>query len=221
MTKTLLILLLISSSLLSSPLIIGVSGGTASGKTTFTRKIQEVFPQEIVVISQDSYFKHLPHLTLEERMSLNWDCPDAVDFDLLQEHLLALKEGYSIQQPVRNFFTFSRENFTRQVSSARIIVLEGILVFTHPAIRNLCDIKIYIEASDDIRLLRRILRDIKERGANIHDIATQYVKYIKPMHDCYVEPTKDFADIIIPQGGESQVSFNIVRDAIAKQIVQK
>ena len=199
----------------SERIIIGIAGGTASGKTTFAQKIQEVFQKDVVVITQDSYFKHLPNLSLEERMQLNWDCPDSIDFDLLQEHLQCLKVGKSIEQPVRNFFTFSRESFTKTIESASIIVVEGILIFAHPEIRDLCDIKIYVEASDDIRLLRRINRDTKERGVSLQDLSAQYIKNIKPMHDLFVEPSKVYADIIIPQGGESPVSFELIQHAVS------
>ena len=207
--------------LLSDPIIIGVAGGTASGKTTFTQKIRAIFPDDVVIITQDSYFKHFPDLSLEERMQLNWDCPDSVDFALLREHLLALKAQDSIEQPLRNFFTYSRDSFTKSVKPTSVIVVEGILIFADAEIRDLCDIKIYVEASDDVRLLRRINRDILERGANLQDLTMQYIKHIKPMHDRFVEPTKIYADIIIPQGGESQVSFDLIRDAIAHALGQQ
>ncbi|MBM3198327.1 MAG: uridine kinase [Chlamydiae bacterium] len=220
--RTLILILLfgIAPSFAQSAIIIGVSGGTASGKTTFAQKIQDAFPNDVVVVAQDSYFKHLPELSLEERMQLNWDCPESVDFPLLGQHLMALKQGESIEQPVRNFFSFSRESFTRQVSPASIIIIEGLLIFTSPEIRDLCDIKIYVEASDDIRLLRRINRDMRERGGTLHDLTTQYLKNIKPMHDLFVEPSKAHADIIIPQGGESPISFDLVRNAISHALKQ-
>lgn len=219
--KTLLSCLVFSiSSLFSQSIVIGIAGGTASGKTTLAKKIEECFQKDVVLVSQDSYFKHLPHLSLEERIQFNWDCPNAIDFDLLEEHLAQLKEGNPIEEPVRNFCTFSREPFTKTVNSAPIIVVEGILLFANPVIKDLCDIKIFIEADDDIRLLRRITRDLQERGQTLQDVSTQYVKTIKPMHDVFVEPTKVFADLIIPKGGESPVSFDLVQSIIT-QALQK
>lgn len=206
--------LLTCSSVFSQGVIIGIAGGTASGKTTFAQKIQEIFQKDVVLITQDSYYKHFPDLSLEEKIQLNWDCPDSIDFDLLQEHLLTLKEGDSIEQPVRNFCTFSRESFTKTIDAAPIIVVDGILLFAVPEIRNLCDIKIYVEASDDIRLLRRLNRDIESRGRNLKDLSSEYVSVVKPMHDLFVEPSKIYADIIIPQGGETPSSFDVVRYAV-------
>ena len=214
------LLLFLSSSAFSERIVIGIAGGTASGKTTFAKKIQELFQKDTVLITQDSYYKHFPDLTLEEKIQLNWDCPASIDFDLLEEHLIALKDGDSIEQPVRNFCTFSRESFTETIDSAPIIILDGILLFSLPEIRDLCNIKIFIEASDDIRLLRRLNRDIEERGRKLEDLSREYLESVKPMHDLFVEPSKIYADIIIPQGGETPASFDLVKCAITHTLNQ-
>jgi len=211
-------LLFCFSPLFSQNIVIGIAGGSASGKTTLAKKIEDCFQKDVILVSQDSYFKHLPNLTLEQRREFNWDCPNAIDFDLLEEHIKQLKEGKSIEEPVRNFCTFSREPFTRTVSSAPIIVVEGILLFANSAIKDLCDIKIFIEADDDIRLLRRITRDLQERGQTLEVVSKQYINSVKPMHDLFVEPTKVYADLIIPKGGESPVSFDVVQSIVTQAL---
>jgi len=202
----------------SEGIIIGICGASASGKTTLATRLQHLLPHNVTIISQDSYFKHLPHLSLQERIQFNWDCPDGLDIDLLCEQLMMIKQGYSIEQPVRNFYTFSRELFTKTVHPAPIIIVEGILIFAIEEIRKLCDIKIYIDAEADIRLIRRVRRDLQERGMSIEDILSQYVNHVKPMHKKLIEPSQIHADVIIPHGGENPISLDFIESAITQKI---
>lgn len=182
----------------ANPLIIGIAGGTGSGKTTFSEKLRETFSDRAILISQDNYYKDLSHLNEEDRAKQNFDHPDSIDFELLKNHLLLLKEGQTIEIPVYNFCKHSKENFTQTINPAEIVIVEGILLFSIPEIRNLCDLKIFLETDDDIRLLRRIERDLQERARDFKSVRDQYMRTVKPMHDTFVEPSKRFADIIIP-----------------------
>lgn len=178
--------------------IIGIAGGTGSGKTTLAEKLIETFPDNAVLVQQDAYYKDLPGVPLHERAKNNYDHPNAIDFDLLQEHILKLKQNEAIESPVYNFATHSREKFTRTIQPAEIIIVEGILLFSVPEVRELCDLKIFVATDDDVRLLRRIQRDLSERARDFVSIRDQYLKTVKPMHDTFVEPSKRYADVIIP-----------------------
>jgi uridine kinase len=179
-------------------LVVGIAGGTGSGKTTLSGKLLETFSDRAILINQDDYYKDLSHLSKEERAKQNFDHPDSIDFDLLKTHLLLLKDNQPVEVPVYNFCTHSREAFTHTVNPAEIILIEGILLFAVPEIRELCDLKIFVETDDDIRLLRRIERDLNERARDFKSVRDQYITTVKPMHDTFVEPSKRFADVIIP-----------------------
>lgn len=187
----------------ASSLIVGIAGGSGSGKTTFAKNIQKTFPNNTILVFQDSYYKEQGHLTLEERAKTNFDHPDALDFALLREHLISLKNGHSIQQPIYNFHTHMREAATQQVKPADIILVDGILIFAVPEIRELLDIKLFVDADDDVRLLRRIERDLTERSRTFESVRDQYLATVKPMYALFVGPSKQYADMIVPHGGDN------------------
>jgi uridine kinase len=194
----------------SETVIVGISGGTGSGKTTLARKIERVLGEEVALIQQDSYYKDLFHLTPEERDVVNFDHPAAIDFNLLRQDLINLRNGRKIQKPIYNFKTHTREAMTEEVEPRRILIVDGILILTVPEIRELLDIKIYVDNADDIRLLRRIERDILERGRDFNGIKEQYMSTVKPMHDRFVEPSKWHADVIIPSTTENDVGIDLI-----------
>lgn len=180
-------------------LIIGIAGGTGSGKTTVvTNILKNLNTEEVLVISQDNYYKDHQELSLEERERMNFDHPRSIDFDLLTRHVLALKNGESIQQPLYSFFTHSRKEETILTHPKDVIIIEGILVLTYPELRDLFDVKIFVHADSDERLIRRIRRDIQERGRDLDEVLTRYQKTLKPMHEQFIEPSKSHADIIVP-----------------------
>ena len=203
-------LLITSRSHSIEKIIVGIAGGTGSGKTTLAHKIQEAFPLQSILISQDSYYKDLTHLNVEERNKVNFDHPDSLDFDLLKEQIIELKQGKAISKPLYNFHHHTRERFFENVEPAQIILVEGILLFAIPEVRNLFDIKIFIDADDDVRLLRRIERDMHERSRDFKSIRDQYLNTVKPMHDAFVEPSKKHADLIIPKGGENTTALSVI-----------
>ncbi len=194
----------------SEKIVIGIAGGTGCGKTTLAKKIQEAFPGQSVLISQDSYYKDLSSLSSSEREKVNFDHPDALDFGLLQEHLKALKQGIQIEKPIYNFGTHSRESFTEIVGPNRLIIIEGILLFAVPEVREQCDLKIFVDTDDDTRLLRRMERDMQERSRTFLSVKHQYLTTVKPMHEAFVQPSKKYADIIVPHGGENQVALSVI-----------
>lgn len=187
-------------------MIIGICGGTGSGKTTVTKKVVErVGAENILLIEQDSYYVDLAQISLEERRRVNFDHPDSVDFDSIAAHLTILKSGEPVEIPVYNFATHTREKENRLVKPKPITILEGILIFSQPQIVELLDVKIFIDTPADIRLMRRIRRDLEERGRSLEQTLAQYEKTIRPMHKKFVECSKDEADIIIPDGGDSEI----------------
>lgn len=201
-------------------LIIGIAGGTGCGKTTVVNQIICELPaNEVGVISQDSYYCDLSHLDYQAREAINFDHPRAIDFDLLGEHLLQLKAGNPILQPVYSFRDHNRSGETVRVEPRKVMIVEGILILTHPAIRELFDIKIFVHADSDERLIRRIKRDIHERGRDIVEVLTRYQHTLKPMHDQFIEPTKEFADIIIPNNKYNTVAADIVRTIINEKLM--
>jgi uridine kinase len=199
-------------------LIIGIAGGTGSGKTTLARKIQEAFPGQSILISQDSYYKDLGALPIEEREKTNFDHPDSLDFALMVQHLQELKNGKIIQKPVYSFHQHNREDFTEAVVPNKIIIVEGILLFAVPEICYLCDLKVFIDTDDDVRLLRRIKRDTEERSRSFDSVHTQYVTTVKPMHEAFVQPSKKQADVIVPRGGDNHLALGLIISKLKEEV---
>lgn len=200
-------------------LIIGIAGGTGSGKTTVVNRITECLPSdEVVVIPQDSYYYDSSHLPLEQRQEINFDHPSSIEFELLVDHVAKLKRGEKIEQPIYSYLTCSRNSETISITPKNIVIIEGILVFTNPKLRDLMDIKVFVDADADDRLSRVILRDIVERGRSVTNVLERYEKTVKPMHLQFIEPTKRYADIIVPQGGNNSVAINILSSIIEKNL---
>ena len=196
-------------------ILIGIAGGTGSGKTSFAKAISSDFGNsEVTLIEQDSYYKDLSNLTIRERSSVNFDHPEAIDFTLMRDNLNTLMGGNAIDVPIYDFTTHTRDNENRKVEKHRIIILEGILALFDPIIRDMMDIKIYVETADDIRIIRRIKRDINKRNRTFDSVIEQYYNTVRPMHIEFVEPTKKYADIIIPEGGQNKVAVDILRTKI-------
>lgn len=200
------------------PLVIGIAGGTGSGKTTLTRALIESFEEQVAVVFHDNYYKKNDHLTYEERCLLNYDAPDAFDNDLLVKQLDALIEGQTIECPVYDFSDHNRSEETLMVQTRPIIIVEGILIFAEPAIRERLDIKLFVDTDADVRILRRMRRDVVERGRSIESVQTQYLETVKPMHELYVEPSKRYADIIVPEGGTNLVALDMLVHRINSQL---
>lgn len=200
-------------------IVIGIAGGTGSGKSTFTNRLKGVFQDQVAVIYHDNYYKSQDHLPFEERKKTNYDHPDALETDLLVRHIRALKAGTPILCPVYDYTRHTRSDQVCQVQPRKIILVEGILVLENPELRNLLDIKIFVEADADERILRRLSRDVKERGRDIDNIVEQYLTTVKPMHYAFVEPTKHLADIII-NSGMNNVAFDIISQKIKSVLEQ-
>ncbi len=201
-------------------LIIGIAGGTGSGKTTVVHQIMNQLPDaEVGVISQDSYYKKTSHLSYDERALINFDHPRAIDFDLLVTHLRELKTGRTIQQPVYSFVTHNRTEDSISTHPRKVLIVEGILILAHPELRDLFDIKIYVHADADERLIRRLKRDIAERGRDMDEVLNRYQQTLKPMHEQFIEPTKAFADIIIPNNKYNTVAIDMLRTVINQKIL--
>jgi uridine kinase len=195
--------------------VIGIAGGTGSGKTTVVNQIINELPQdEVCVISQDSYYSQTDNLSYEERTKINFDHPRAIDFELLVKHLSELKGGNIIEQPIYSFVAHNRTKDTIKTHPRKVIIVEGILIFNSKELRNLCDIKVFVHADADERLIRRVRRDIKERGRDIDEVLSRYQSTLKPMHQQFIEPTKNYADIIIPNDRHNTVAIDIVRTVI-------
>lgn len=199
-------------------IVIGIAGGTGSGKTTITRTIQEHFGSDVVVIYHDNYYKAHHGLSLEERARLNYDHPDAFDTDLLVRDLAALRQVRTVRCPVYDYTIHDRSRETLTIHPARVIVVEGILIFHAPELRGLMDIKIYVDADADVRILRRIQRDVRERGRSLESVISQYLTTVKPMHEAFVEPSKRYADVIIPEGGRNEVALDMLINRIASHM---
>ena len=204
---------------MSSNVLIGIGGGTGSGKTLLAKNILTEFDEgEMIILEQDAYYKNLAHIPFEERAKKNFDHPDAIDFDLLKEHLKFLLHDRSVEMPIYDFSTHTRQPETRTVDTHRAIVLEEIMVLTDEELRDMMAIKIYVETDSDVRFLRRLQRDIKERGRTVDDVIQQYESTVRPMHEQFVEITKKYADIILPGGANNQVSLDLIRTKIKTQI---
>ncbi|MCH4038510.1 MAG: uridine kinase [Lachnospiraceae bacterium] len=191
-------------------IVIGIAGGTGSGKTTITRQLVRHFGQDVSVIYHDNYYKAHHDLSYEERSKLNYDHPDAYDTDLMVHDLKELKMGHSVECPVYDFTIHDRSSSTLTIRPSRVIIVEGILIFASEELRNLMDIRIFVDTDADVRILRRIRRDVRERGRSLESVINQYLDTVKPMHEAFVEPSKRYADIIIPEGGQNQVAVDMV-----------
>ena len=200
-------------------LIIGICGGTGSGKTTVVNKILEILPADhVAILSQDSYYKDNSDISFEERKFINFDHPDAIEFDLLLNHINELKKGNNIEKPVYSYISCTRSSETIPLQSKEVILIEGILLFSDERIREICNVKVFVDAPADERLLRVIKRDTVERGRNIEQTLDRYIESVKPMHEQFIEPTKRFADIIVPLGGENTVAINILASTIRQKL---
>jgi len=199
--------------------IIGIAGGTGSGKTTVVKKIIELLPKdEVAIIPQDSYYRDNSNLPLEERQDMNFDHPRSLEFSLLIEHIKQLKSGNPIEQPIYSYLTCTRSKETIKVEPKKVVIVEGILILANAQLRNLMDIKVFVDADNDDRLMRVIMRDIVERGRSVNKVLERYVKTVKPMHLQFIEPTKRYADIIIPQGGDNKVGIDILASIVEKKL---
>jgi uridine kinase len=202
-------------------LIIGIAGGTGSGKTTVVRKIIERLNQgDVAVLPQDSYYRDNVDLTLEERQEINFDHPRSIEFELLIEHVRNLKEGVSIKQPIYSYITCLRSEETIKVEPKGVIIVEGLLILTDPLLRDLMDLKVFVDCDADDRLNRVIKRDIIERGRSVEKVLDRYEKTVKPMHLQFIEPSKRYADIIVPQGGNNIVAIDILTHFIQKNLIE-
>lgn len=200
-------------------LIVGIAGGSGSGKTTVARKVAERLTDvSVASVSMDAYYRNMTQLTLEERKQLNWDHPDVVDMQLLGDQLEALARGEMIRKPVYDFVNHLRSPRTEAVASADVIVVDGILLFWDARIREICDFKIFVDVEADIRLIRRIGRDMRVRGRQLKDILDQYMHTVRPMHEEFVEPSKHFADVIVPHGGYNEVAIGMIAAKIQERV---
>lgn len=201
-------------------IIIGIAGGTASGKTTIANQLVEAFLDEthVTIIRQDDYYKDQTHKTMAERVKKNYDHPDAFDTELLVEQLTALKHGETILKPTYDYELHTRSDVVEMIASSRVIVLEGIFVLAQKEVRDLCDIKVYCDTPDDIRFIRRLVRDVNERGRTVESVINQYLDTVKPMHDAFIEPSKKYANIIFPENTENEVAIDLLITKIASII---
>jgi uridine kinase len=203
-------------------IVIGIAGGTGSGKTTVVNEVVKRLPKnDVVIISQDSYYRDSVDLPLEERQKKNFDHPDSIEFELLIDHIKQLKEGKSVQQPIYSYITCTRSDETIKVEPKHVVIVEGILCLTQPKLRDLMDIKVFVDCEADLRLSRVIKRDIIERGRGIDQTLHRYEMTVRPMHLQFIEPSKHHADIIIPQGGQNKVAIDVLTQFIEKQLIQK
>ena len=207
---------------MAQTLTIGICGGTGSGKTTITNRLTQALSEDsVLLLQQDHYYKDTPHLPLEERAKQNFDHPESVDTQLLISHVRALREGQAIERPVYDFTQHRRVPATVHLEPRPALIVEGILIFENPALRNLCDIKIFVDTEADLRFIRRLRRDIRERGRTVESVIDQYMATVRPMHTEFVEPSKRYADVIIPEGGYNEVGIDLViqkiRSLVPKQ----
>ncbi len=199
-------------------LIIGVAGGSGSGKSTVAEKLRDRFGPEVTIMRHDDYYRLQEGRTYEERTKVNYDCPDAFETDLMVRHIEALKRGESVECPVYDFTIHNRSSETKTIHPPRVLILDGILILASEALRDLMDIKIFVDTPDDIRILRRIRRDVKKRGRSLDSVIDQYLTTVRPMHELYVAPSRKYADIIIPEGGRNQVAMKMLISRVAEHL---
>ena len=199
-------------------LIIGIAGGTGSGKTTLMDNIVAAFGDAVTVLSHDNYYRRLDHLPMEERVKVNYDEPAALETELMVTHLEALRSGFAVDCPVYDFSQHNRSNKTTRIVPKSVIIVEGILIFENEALRNLMDIRIFVDTDADIRLCRRIKRDVRERGRSIESVIEQYQTTVKPMHEKYVEPSKKYAHLVVPEGGKNAVALDMIMGRIRHHV---
>ena len=199
-------------------LVIGIAGGTGSGKTTLMKNIMEKFGDVVTVLSHDNYYRRNDHLTYEERCRINYDEPAALETDLMARHLEALRHGERIECPVYDFSAHNRSDETVSIEPRQVIIVEGILIFENEPLRELMDIKIFVDTDADIRLCRRIKRDVNKRGRSLESVIEQYQTTVKPMHEKYVEPSKKFANIVVPEGGKNWVALDMIMGYIRRHL---
>ncbi len=202
-------------------LVIGIAGGTGSGKSTIVDKIRESINDDVVIICHDYYYKANRHLSLEERAKQNYDHPNALDTEMMIEDIKALKAGKSVEMPVYDFVNHTRSDKTIAISPKKIMIVEGILIFENLELVDELDIKIFVDTDADVRIIRRIMRDVKERGRSLESVVEQYLTTVKPMHEKFVEPSKRKADIIIPEGGHNQVALSMLIDKINVELLKQ
>ena len=199
-------------------LVIGIAGGTGSGQTTLMKRIVEQFGDVVTVLSHDNYYRRLDHLELEERRKVNYDEPQALETELMSRHLELLRQGQAIDCPVYDFAQHNRSNETTHIVPRQVIIVEGILIFENEDLRNLMDIRIFVDTDADIRLCRRIKRDVTKRGRSMESVLEQYQATVKPMHEKYVEPSKKYAHIVVPEGGKNVVALDMIMGRIRRHL---
>lgn len=203
-------------------LVIGIAGGSGSGKTTVVKRIKTSLPKgSVTVMPQDAYYKDQGHLSPEERANINFDHPEAIEFELFIKHVKELKKGNDIGMPIYSYLTCARASETTPITPTDVIILEGILIMSNKSLRDLMDIKVYVDAEADERLMRIIYRDIEERGRTFNEVLEHYNKWVKPMHNQFIEPTKKYADIIVPQGGKNKVAIDLLSSKIRMNLGRK
>lgn len=201
------------------PLIIGIAGGSGSGKSTVARNVTQALPAvSVAFIDMDGYYRNFAHLSLEDRRRINWDHPEAFDWELLIVHLQALLRGDSVEKPEYDFVTHTRSSRTMRVPPAQVVVVDGILLFADERARALCDVKVFVDADADIRLIRRIRRDMAKRGRSLDEILDQYLTTVQPMHLQFVEPSKRYADVIVPRGGHNKIAIEMIVARIERRL---
>ena len=201
-------------------MVIGIAGGTGSGKTTLTKRLKDTFGNDVSVVYHDNYYKAHPNMTYEERAALNYDHPDAFDTELMVEDLRQLCEGKTIHCPVYDYTIHNRSDQTVEVRPTKVVIVEGILIFADKALRDLMDIKIFVDTDADVRILRRILRDVKERGRSLDSVIEQYLTTVKPMHEQFVQPSRQYADIVVLEGGRNLVDLDMIIQRIKSHVEQ-
>lgn len=203
---------------MSDILVVGIAGGSGSGKTTLTNNLMERFGDRVAIVHHDNYYRAHDDLTYEERTKLNYDCPEAFESEMMAEHLALLRQGRSVHCPVYDFTVHNRSGETELIVPKPVILVEGILIFAIPEFLDLMDIKVFVDTDADVRLARRVLRDVEERGRTVRSIVDQWQSTVKPMHEMYVEPSKKNADIIIPEGGQNPVALDLLVGRIERHL---